>query len=458
MPKVDIGYALGLPPEKALEYFRSKGYKLSGNWREMDAAAHQKAFTVANVMKLDILQDLRGEVDKYIAGGKLSDAQKTLQTILEKKGWWSADGKGLVTDADGVVLGKKLNARRVNTILKQNKIVAFATARHDKMLKSVDRRPYWRYCTRLDGRVRPAHAAMEGLVYRFDDGFWDSFYPPNGWLCRCYVTCHSERDIEREGWGDAMRDTAQDDSLSTWTRETKRRDGTIAKDEVTTYTDPKRRGADGKPVKITPDVGWNHNPARDWTRAFTPAPLDTLPKTFDTKYLKLDLPELTRTQKVSAKDILKDDLTEVEFAQAFLSEFGATIEKGVMYNDVVGAQLPINVNLFVDKATGELKANKQGRGPYLKLMAQTIKTPDEIWHNWQEQGDGVWRIKRRYIKAFEFVESGKKMFGLGVFELGDDGWTGSTVFSSKVNRSYAQQLKYINEQRAGMLMYRADEQ
>ena len=107
----------------------------------------------------------------------------------------------------------------------------------------------------------------------------------------------------------------------------------------------------------------------------------------------------------------------------------------------------------MDKPTGKLKADKQGRGTYMALLARAIKEPDEVWLNWQEFNGQYW-LKRRYVKAYEFVENGKTMFGLGVFEWGKDGWVGSTVFSSKINRSHESQLKYINEQRDGLLLYR----
>ncbi len=446
MAGLDLSFAFNLPPEKALEYFRGKGYAITGDWREMDALAHQKAFTVAHMAKLDILQDIRNEVDKYIAGGSMRDAHKNLQTILEAKGWW---GKGWVFDADGVGIGKKINARRINTILRQNKLVAFAAARHDKLMASVETRPWWRYNTRLDNRVRPGFRGLHGLLFRHDDAFWDAFYPPNGWFCRCFVTSHSERDLAREGWQDERRDSAADDSLNEWEKRTPKIGGE-SRDRVTTYTDPRRLDKDGKIVKVTPDVGWSTNPAKDWARPFTPPPLDDLPRTF--KGLG-DVPPLPRPTKVSAADVLPKGLSEQDYARAFLSEFGATLDDGVVFKDVVGAPLQVNKQLFVVKGTGELKADKQGRGQYLKLLAQVIKNPDEIWLGWQDQG-GVFVLKRRYIKVYGFETDGRLLFGLGVFEYGQDGWTGNTVFPPKDRASKGAQFEYINKQRDGLLIYR----
>ena len=43
------------------------------------------------------------------------------------------------------------------------------------------------YRTAGDGRVRPEHADLDGVTLPPSDSFWQEFYPPNGWNCRCNV-------------------------------------------------------------------------------------------------------------------------------------------------------------------------------------------------------------------------------------------------------------------------------
>lgn len=43
------------------------------------------------------------------------------------------------------------------------------------------------YRTAQDSRVRPDHAALNGVTLPPSDSFWEQFYPPNGWNCRCRV-------------------------------------------------------------------------------------------------------------------------------------------------------------------------------------------------------------------------------------------------------------------------------
>lgn len=46
-------------------------------------------------------------------------------------------------------------------------------------------RYFLQYRTAQDSRVRPDHAALDGITLPADDPFWSKYYPPNGWGCRC---------------------------------------------------------------------------------------------------------------------------------------------------------------------------------------------------------------------------------------------------------------------------------
>lgn len=48
-------------------------------------------------------------------------------------------------------------------------------------------RYYLQYRTVGDDRVRPEHQALHGVTLPVDDPFWNEFFPPNGWNCRCTV-------------------------------------------------------------------------------------------------------------------------------------------------------------------------------------------------------------------------------------------------------------------------------
>jgi len=44
-----------------------------------------------------------------------------------------------------------------------------------------------RYVTVGDTQVRASHQALDGIQRKVDDPFWNGYYPPNGWRCRCTV-------------------------------------------------------------------------------------------------------------------------------------------------------------------------------------------------------------------------------------------------------------------------------
>ena len=48
-------------------------------------------------------------------------------------------------------------------------------------------RYFLQYRTAGDARVRETHRQLDGVTLPADDPFWDKYYPPNGWGCRCQV-------------------------------------------------------------------------------------------------------------------------------------------------------------------------------------------------------------------------------------------------------------------------------
>lgn len=50
-----------------------------------------------------------------------------------------------------------------------------------------DANTFIRYGTAEDERVRLVHDLLNGVIKHIDDPFWDVWWPPNGWGCRCNV-------------------------------------------------------------------------------------------------------------------------------------------------------------------------------------------------------------------------------------------------------------------------------
>lgn len=56
-----------------------------------------------------------------------------------------------------------------------------------------DTHPYLEYVTAADSHVREEHRALHGIILSIDDPFWQSYYPPNGYRCRCSTRKLTER-------------------------------------------------------------------------------------------------------------------------------------------------------------------------------------------------------------------------------------------------------------------------
>lgn len=59
-------------------------------------------------------------------------------------------------------------------------------ARWEQFMEDGDRYNL-QYRTANDGKVRPEHAALHNVTLPITDPFWEEYYPPNGWNCRCSV-------------------------------------------------------------------------------------------------------------------------------------------------------------------------------------------------------------------------------------------------------------------------------
>ena len=56
-----------LAPSLAIKYFKNKNNKFSWDWYELWQDVHKKSFTVAKVMREDVLKDIRSALDKCSA-------------------------------------------------------------------------------------------------------------------------------------------------------------------------------------------------------------------------------------------------------------------------------------------------------------------------------------------------------------------------------------------------------
>lgn len=76
----------------------------------------------------------------------------------------------------------------VDTLVRTSSQIAFNAAQYQQDQDDEDNIIWgYTYVTMRDERVRPEHEELDGITLPKDDPFWDDFWPPNGWNCRCQV-------------------------------------------------------------------------------------------------------------------------------------------------------------------------------------------------------------------------------------------------------------------------------
>ncbi|TCS38517.1 SPP1 gp7 family putative phage head morphogenesis protein [Paucimonas lemoignei] len=246
----DIQAVFGKPPEEAIAYFERKGLKVSWDWQEVWRHAHTQSFTVAKATRLDVLSDIYNALqDDLKNGGTFPAFLEKLQPLLMAKGWWGKveQTNRYTGEIRSVTYGTPW---RLETIYETNIQSAYMAGRYREMMAGTTYSPWWEYSAVMDSRTRPQHASLNGLVFRYDDPFWQTWYPPNGFRCRCRVIPRTDRRKER---GEFVVSSGEG-RMETVTRSVKKRDGSTASVQINGYKDP----ISGK--VLTPDMGWDYNP------------------------------------------------------------------------------------------------------------------------------------------------------------------------------------------------------
>lgn len=208
-----VSFDFGFTPKEVIEYLRNKGYKLTFNYDDIIKEAHHRAFTVAKVTKLNLLEDIHTSLLEAMQSGKgFKEFKKNIVPTLKEKGWWGEVES--INQETGEVKNIYVGSRRLKNIFKTNMRVAYNVGRY-RQQKELPLSVYWRYSAIMDGQTRPTHSQKHGIVLHKDDIWWSTNYPPNDWGCRCKVRAYSKRQIEKRGW-DIQKNTPEDIAGKDW--------------------------------------------------------------------------------------------------------------------------------------------------------------------------------------------------------------------------------------------------
>ena len=184
-------------PRDAVAAFEQRNLlQPSFRWQDTWQEEHSRAFAVAGVQRLDILQVFQDEIGAAVREGRsLADFRTGVRARLVQKGWW---GNIPITDpATGEERITRFDDRRLQLIFDVNMRQSQAAGRWQRIERGASLFPLVMYRTMRDERVRASHRAWDGLVLPVNHPFWRTHYPPNGWRCRCTAFALNQRDVDR---------------------------------------------------------------------------------------------------------------------------------------------------------------------------------------------------------------------------------------------------------------------
>ncbi len=234
-----IDLSFDLPMAEAAAFWRRKLRLSPKEFRALQDSARTNAFAVSGIALGDELDTVFDALQRAIDNGdSFEDFKAECAEIFERRGW----------------TGKR--AWRVDNIFRTNIQTAYNVGRYEQMQRVKKLRPFWRYSAVNDSRTRPEHRAMHGKIFPADHPFWDTWYPPNGFRCRCSVDSVSKEEMEGYGW-----QVEGSDPTNTLFEPT---------DPVTGVKLPARQ--------LLPDPGWNYHPGKAADQGPARMLRDALPK------------------------------------------------------------------------------------------------------------------------------------------------------------------------------------
>lgn len=184
---VPAGASFDVPPEKAIEFFKAKRLRPTFSYADMLGKSHAQAFTVAKMMDIDMLGQIRASLESAQANGTtFREWADSIVPMLQAGGWWGR--KEVVDPVTGQTIVAQLGSpSRLETIFRTNMQSAYAAGQWDEITRNRDIAPLLMYDAVDDFRTRPLHASWDKTVLPVNSPWWNTHYPPNGYNCRCGV-------------------------------------------------------------------------------------------------------------------------------------------------------------------------------------------------------------------------------------------------------------------------------
>lgn len=170
--------------EEAVAYFKERVPVTASRFYQIAAEYRALAFTVSGYTKAQVLKKFYDELLAALEeGNSLAEFRENMNDFLEAEGY------------------EGITPYQAENIFRTNIQTAYNVGHYKRMTEPGVKalRPYWQYDAVNDSKTRPSHLAMDGRVFMADDPIWDTWFPPNGFKCRCTVKTLSKRQMEQRG-------------------------------------------------------------------------------------------------------------------------------------------------------------------------------------------------------------------------------------------------------------------
>lgn len=191
----------------AYAYLKARKVELPADFYARFDALRPEAWTVGKLAQLESIETVKKSLlDALKSGASFEDWQATAQKM-------------------------DIFPKHYREVVFRNAMLSsYNSAKWASFRDNAQRFPVLRYSAINDGRTRPAHSAMHGLMMPVNDPRWQTLAPPSGHNCRCTLQSLTEKQAKAYGYKGAP-------------------------DKLPTYIDNK-----GIEQTVQADKGWHHSP------------------------------------------------------------------------------------------------------------------------------------------------------------------------------------------------------
>ncbi|MGR3791575.1 phage head morphogenesis protein [Flavobacterium sp. TN-1] len=176
--------------QKAFKTLYEKGTYKPNDSLEVEAYKELTTIT-AGVLQKGITHEVPAELKNYLDKDVfVFSGLKTHAQLSEARSYLKDERGDVRSYEDFERLVTKLNENYNRNYLEAEYLFATSSAQSASnwhQFSDDTKRYYLQYRTASDDRVRDSHRVLHNVTLPKDDPFWDYYYTPNGWRCRCQV-------------------------------------------------------------------------------------------------------------------------------------------------------------------------------------------------------------------------------------------------------------------------------